>query len=134
MVDAIEAARRSRGLSVRAAEAGGGLPQRSIYAVLRGHRPSLARADEICRALGITLTIGAPPRPAAIPGGRSGPPVPHPATGDPELAALVSELAAVWGGLSHADRAYLRASFELVRSRVDAAPDRRAVRPAGASE
>ena len=35
-----------------------GLPRDAIRSVLRGHPPNLARADEICRALGITLTIG----------------------------------------------------------------------------
>ena len=36
-----------------------GLPRDAIRSVLRGHPPNLLRADEICRALGITLTIGA---------------------------------------------------------------------------
>ena len=36
-----------------------GLPRDSIRSVLRGHPPNVLRADEICRALGITLTIGA---------------------------------------------------------------------------
>ena len=47
-----------------------GLPRDSIRSVLRGHEPSILRADEICRALGITVTIGvcrAMPRKAAHP-------------------------------------------------------------------
>ena len=36
-----------------------GLPRDAIRSVLRGHPPNVLRADEICRALGITLTIGA---------------------------------------------------------------------------
>lgn len=35
-----------------------GLPRDAIRSVLRGHPPNLVRADEICRALGIALTIG----------------------------------------------------------------------------
>ena len=36
-----------------------GLPRDAIRSVLRGHPPNVLRADQICRALGITLTIGA---------------------------------------------------------------------------
>lgn len=36
-----------------------GLPRDAIRSVLKGHPPNLVRADEVCRALGITLTIGA---------------------------------------------------------------------------
>ena len=36
-----------------------GLPRDAIRSVFRGHPPSLPRAGEICRALGITVTIGA---------------------------------------------------------------------------
>ena len=42
---------------VRVAERAG-LPRDSIRSVLRGHEPSISRADEICRALGVTVTIG----------------------------------------------------------------------------
>ena len=42
---------------VRVAEQAG-LPRDSIRSVLRGHEPGILRADEICRALGITVTIG----------------------------------------------------------------------------
>ena len=38
-----------------------GIPRRSVQGVLDGHVPSLTRAAEICRALGLELYIG-PPR------------------------------------------------------------------------
>ena len=35
------------------------LPSNAFRSLLRkGHRPSVDRADELCRALGITMTIG----------------------------------------------------------------------------
>ena len=39
------------------------LPANAFRSLLRkGHRPTIDRADELCRALGITMTIGGPPR------------------------------------------------------------------------
>ena len=36
------------------------LPSNAFRSLLRkGHRPSIDRADELCRALGISITIGA---------------------------------------------------------------------------
>ena len=38
------------------------LPGKAFRALLRnGHRPTIDRADELCRALGITMTIGDTP-------------------------------------------------------------------------
>lgn len=37
----------------------GGLPRRSVHNVIEGVVPSVDRADEICRALGISMRIGA---------------------------------------------------------------------------
>ena len=35
------------------------LPANAFRALRKGHRPSIDRADELCRALGIAMTIGA---------------------------------------------------------------------------
>ena len=35
------------------------LPAKAFQALRHGHRPSIDRADELCRALGISMTIGA---------------------------------------------------------------------------
>ena len=48
------------GRSVAGSATAFGLPRDAIRRVLRGHDPRLSRADAICRALGITFTIGAP--------------------------------------------------------------------------
>ena len=38
------------------------LPSKAFRALLRhGHRPTIDRADELCRALGISMTIGVTP-------------------------------------------------------------------------
>ena len=66
---------------VRVAEQAG-LPRDSIRSVLRGHEPSVLRADEICGALGITVTIGVrrvPPQPVDEAG--------HPRTSSPPAAS-----------------------------------------------
>ena len=44
-----------------------GIPRRTVQGLLDGHIPSVDRAAEICRALGLDLTIG-PPRPAPAAG------------------------------------------------------------------
>ena len=37
------------------------LPSNAFRALRKGHRPSVDRADELCQALGITMTIGRRP-------------------------------------------------------------------------
>ena len=37
-----------------------GLPKEAIRSVLNGHDPKLARADDVCRALGFTFLLGGP--------------------------------------------------------------------------
>ena len=112
LVDSIDAVRRARGLSVRAMEGAADLPDRSIRNVIRGHRPSLARADEICRALGIILTLGV--RPAARPSLRSATPPPPrmEAVSDRQLAELVARLADWWESADPAERARLAGAIE----------------------
>ena len=99
-----------------------GVPKRSVQNVLEGSVPSLDRADEICRALDITLTIG---RLRTPPGSRSGrvpneirdirepPSPPHfaPPAGpfervrDRRLAELLARLADHWETLEPGERA-----------------------------
>lgn len=117
------------------------LPKRSLQSVLEGSVPSVDRADEICRALGISLTIGASSPPLRS---WNDPPffqidhlsdetlvVDEARQIDPELLSVVHDLAEAWKAIPAADRAWLRTSLELLRSRVPAAPTRRAGRPAG---
>ena len=47
------------GRSVAGSATSHGLPRDAIRRVLQGHDPRLSRAEDICRALGITFTIGA---------------------------------------------------------------------------
>ena len=51
-------ARALGGRSVAGSAIAHGLPRDAIRRVLRGHDPRLSRADDICRALGITFTLG----------------------------------------------------------------------------
>ena len=37
------------------------LPADAFRSLLRGHRPTIDRADELCRALGLIMTIGGRP-------------------------------------------------------------------------
>ena len=55
--EAIETALGGR--SVAGTATAHGLPRDAIRRVLGGHDPRLSRAEEICRVLGITFTIGA---------------------------------------------------------------------------
>ena len=63
------------GRSVAGSAISSGLPRDAIRSVLQGHDPTLARADAICRALGITFTIGTPSDPGQA-GQRSSDPTP----------------------------------------------------------
>ena len=57
LVACIRSALDSSGVSVRAAEARAGLPQRAIQNVIDGRDPHLSRAAEICAALGYELVL-----------------------------------------------------------------------------
>lgn len=48
------------GRSVAGSATAHGLPRDAIRRVLQGHDPQLSRADDICRAVGITFTLGLP--------------------------------------------------------------------------
>ena len=119
-----------------------GLPRDAIRRVLRGHDPRLSRADAICRALGISFTIGEPQDVS----GRSG----HatrswlsdsvPARGgsassrvragsvpvrDPRLAELLGRLAAHWNELDTQERDRLAAGIAAILELSDASKRQR---------
>ena len=111
---------QNRSLGVRSLEQAIGLKRwclRGIMDSSRRQSPSLDRADEICRALGITLTLGAgrdrprsvneplhsqitalPPRMEAV--------------GDRQLAELLARLADWWESADPAERARLAGAIE----------------------
>ena len=55
----IEAELSKQELTPEEAAREGRLPEKAFRSLLRhGHRPTIDRADELCRALGISMTIG----------------------------------------------------------------------------
>ena len=77
-----------------------GLPKEAIRSVLNGHDPKLSRADDVCRALGITFLLGGPLDDAGADGdGRppeADPRIEREPVRDARLADLVSRLADQW--------------------------------------
>ena len=55
----IEAELKRQNLTEQEAAREARLPVNAFRSVRHGHRPSIDRAEELCRALGITMTIGA---------------------------------------------------------------------------
>jgi len=134
-------ARAISGRSVAGSATAHGLPRDAIRRVLRGHDPRLSRADAICRALGISFTIGEP-RDAAR---RSGPATGSwlsdsvPAGGgsassraragagagavpirDPRFVELIGRLATHWNELDAAERDRLAAGIAAILELSDA--------------
>ena len=101
---AVERALGARSASAVAREAG--LPKDSVRDVLQGTSPRLGRADALCRALGLTFSLGAAAgeEADAPPSGAS---VRREAVGDVHLAELLSRLAHLWEVSDKADRARL---------------------------
>ena len=54
----IEAELRRQNLTDQEAAREARLPVNAFRSVRHGHRPSIDRAEELCRALGISMTIG----------------------------------------------------------------------------
>ena len=92
-----------------------GLPRDAIRSVLLGRDPHMSRADEICRALAITFTLGLPrddptadqtldtrPRTGTVP------------IDDRQLADLLARLAEHWETIDVDDRTRLAATFTAV--------------------
>ena len=104
--------------SVAGAATESGLPRDAIRNLLLGHDPRMSRADEICRAVAITFTLGLPrddPTSAESthePGGElqtgTVPVVDH------QLAELLTRLAEHWETIDTDDRTRLAATFAAV--------------------
>ena len=124
-------ARALGGRSVAGSATAHGLPRDAIRRVLRGHDPRLSRADAICRALGISFTIGKPQDGSR----RSGPATASwlsdsvPAGGgsasswarkgsvpvrDPRLVELLGRLADHWNELDAEERDRLAAGIAAI--------------------
>ena len=54
----IAAQLKKRGWSPTQAATKAGLPHDAFRSILRGHKPNIDRAEEVCKALGITMVIG----------------------------------------------------------------------------
>ena len=85
-----------------------GLPKEAIRSVINGHDPKLARADDVCRALGFTFLLGAPldDDTGRGDGGTSEaePRIDREPVRDVRLAELVSRLADQWGKIPVRER------------------------------
>ena len=85
-----------------------GLPKEAIRSVIKGHDPKLARADDVCRALGFTFLLGGPLGDGAEEGdGRKSeadPRIEREPVRDVRLAELVSRLADQWGKIPVRER------------------------------
>ena len=69
----IEAELKRQNLTDQEAAREARLPANAFRALRHGHRPSIDRADELCRALGIRMTIGAEPDGSTGPAARETP-------------------------------------------------------------
>ena len=58
LVIAVKEHMKKRGVGGRRAAADVGLPEDAFRSLIKGHRPTLDRADEVCRALRITMKLG----------------------------------------------------------------------------
>ena len=86
-----------------------GLPKEAVRSVLNGHDPRLSRADDVCRALGITFLLGGPLGDATEQGGgrksEAEPQIDRELVRDVRLAELVSRLAYHWEKIPVRERA-----------------------------
>lgn len=138
-------ARALGGRSVAGSATAFGLPRDAIRRVLRGHDPRLSRADAICRALGISFTIGKLGKPQdgsrrsghatslwlrdSVPAGGGstssrGRANPAPVR-DPRLAELLGRLAAHWNELDPPERDRLAAGIAAILELSDAGKTQR---------
>ena len=61
LVQRIESELTKRGLNGQEVAREARLPTDAFRSLRRGYRPTIDRADELCRAIGITMTIGGKP-------------------------------------------------------------------------
>ena len=129
------------GRSVAGSATAHGLPRDAIRRVLQGHDPRLSRAEDICRALGIAFTIGAPGIPSSD-GHADVSGVSDSASDserdsyvtraedtapgrDPRLAALLDRLAERWDVLDASERKRLQTAIVAILDLSDASEGRR---------
>ena len=109
-----------------------GLPKEAIRSVLNGHDPKLSRADDVCRALGITFLLGGALDDDAGEGAerKSGPEqqIDRELVRDVRLADLVSRLADQWEKIPVRERAgvglVIASILDLVGAKGGASLDR----------
>ena len=109
-----------------------GLPKEAIRSVLNGHDPKLSRADDVCRALGITFLLGGALDDDAGEGveRKSGPEprIDREPVRDARLADLVSRLADQWEEIPVRERAgvgmAIASILDLVGAKGGASLDR----------
>ena len=84
-----------------------GLPKEAIRSVLNGHDPKLARADDVCRALGFTFLLGGPvdDKEGDDRKSKAEPRIDREPVRDVRLAELVSRLADQWEKIPVRERA-----------------------------
>ena len=112
------------GRSVAGTATESGLPRDAIRNVLLGHDPRMSRADEICRAVAITFTIGLH-RDDPTTAKAAQTPVSAPRTGtvpvaDRQLAELLARLTDHWETIGVNDRARLAAAVAAMLDLVHA--------------
>ena len=61
LAELIESELAQRGLTCQEAAREAKLPADAFRTVLKGRKPNIDRAEELCRALGVTMTIGTTP-------------------------------------------------------------------------
>ena len=135
-------ARALAGRSVAGSATAHGLPRDAIRRVLRGHDPRLSRADAICRALGISFTIGKPQDGSrrsghatgswlsdSVPAGRgitsSGVRSESIPVHGPRFAELLDRIAEHWNELDPPERDRLAAGIAAILELSDASGRRR---------
>lgn len=96
-----------------------GLPKDCIRDVLQGRSPRVARADAICRAVGISFVLGAGDAEEEAPPS-AGSSVRRETVHDFHLAELISRLADLWERTSKGDRAALALAMASLLDLVDA--------------
>ena len=101
-----------------------GLPKEAIRSVLNGHDPRLSRADDVCRALGITFLLGGALDEDAGGGDdrKSGPEpeLDRELVRDMRLAELVSRLANQWEKIPVRERAGIALAIASILDLVGA--------------
>ena len=108
-VETIRGQLARKGISVRAAAISGGLPIRSVQGIIEGHVPSIERAGEVAKVLGLEFYIGPPRGELTMPEVADATP-----DGAPDWAAKVVETQEGLRDSLQAELAALKAKLALV--------------------